>query len=221
MAAVHIQDIKTYANRDGYRGLDPLSDELVRRYIDAGWIYRARITIDKNPQLVATRNKDTDLLFVTGKRDATALAPMHTDYLLIFKKPGDNPEPVQPYANGEMSEDDWILWARSCWYGIRETNVLNTGVAKANEDERHICPLQLDLIERCIRMWSNPGDTVFSPFAGIGSEGYEAVRLRRKFIGIELNPNYYRVACRNLENAARLSGQTLFEWLEDQQSAGD
>lgn len=222
IAAVHIQDKKQYANRDGQRGIYPMSDDIVQAYIKAGWVYRARITIDKNPQLVATRNKDTDLLFVTGKRDSTALAPMHTDYLLIFKKPGENPAPVRPYESGEMSEDDWILWARAVWYGIKETNVLNTAVAKANEDERHICPLQLDLIERCIRLWSNKGDTVFSPFAGIGSELYSAVKLGRKGLGIELKGEYYQTAIRNLKQAETASGQLdLFSWAEQQKQSSD
>lgn len=207
VACVHIQDRKMYENRDGFRGIQPMSDEIVQAYIDAGWIYRARITIDKNPQLVATRNKDTDLLFVTGKRDSTDLAPMNADYLLVFKKEGDNDHPVKPYETGEMSEEDWILWARAVWYGIKETNVLNTLVAKSNQDERHICPLQLDLIERCIRLWSNRGDTIFSPFAGIGSEVYEAVRLGREGLGIELKPEYYKVAIRNLRRAEIMATQ--------------
>lgn len=217
VCCVHIQDKKMYANRDGYRGIYPMSDEIVQAYINAGWDYRARITIDKNPQLVATRNKDTDLLFVTGKRDSTCLAPMHTDYLLVFRKPGDNPVPVKPYDSGEMTENEWIEWAHAVWYGIQETNVLNTTVAKANEDERHICPLQLDLIERCIKLWSNRGETVFSPFAGIGSEPYSAVKLGRYGLGIELKPEYFRTAVKNLQTAETASGQMdLFSWAAQQ-----
>lgn len=212
---VHIQDTKLYANRnDGKRGLYPLSDELVKLHLEEGWVYRSRITIDKNPQLVATRNHDNDLLFVTGKRDGCDLAPMNTDYLLVFEKPGDNPIPVKPYENGEMTEDNWISWARAVWYDIRETAVLNVAVARQNEDERHLCPLQLPLIERCIKMWSNPGELVFSPFGGIGSEGYEALRWKRRALLIELKPEYFKVAARNLENAERqFSGRSLFDLL--------
>lgn len=217
LACVHIQDFKLYANRDGARGIYPMSDDVVQLHMQAGFTYRARITIDKDPQLVATRNHDTDLLFVTGKRDSTDLAPMHTDYLLIFKKEGDREQPVKPYESGEMTEQQWIEWARAVWYDIRETDVLNTKVARANEDERHICPLQLGLIERAIKMWSNKGEVVFSPFAGIGSELYEAVRLGRYGLGVELKPEYHKVACQNISNAERLSGMDLFAWAASQQ----
>lgn len=211
---VHIQDTKLYANRnDGNRGLYPLSDALTALHLEEGWTFRSRITIDKNPQLVATRNHDNDLLFVTGQRDGCDLAPMNTDYLLVFEKPGTNPIPVKPYENG-MTEEQWILWARAVWYSINETDVLNVAVARANEDERHLCPLQLGLIERCIKMWSNPGEIVFSPFAGIGSELYEAVHWKRVGFGIELKPEYHRVAIRNLETAeAKYGGRTLWDLL--------
>lgn len=222
-SCVHIQDTKVYGlNNDGNRGLFPLSDEIVRMHIEAGWTFRSRITIDKNPQLVATRNHDNDLLFVTGKRDGCDLAPMNTDYLLVFEKPGKNPVPVKPYDNGDMTEEEWILWARACWYGINETDVLNVTVARGNEDERHLCPLQLPLIGRCVRMWSNPGETVFSPFGGIGSEPYEALRWKRRGLAIELKKEYFDVAVRNLENAeTEFGGRTLFDLLPAAEAAGD
>lgn len=221
-SCVHIQDTKIYGlNNNGNRGLYPLSDEIVRLHIQAGWTYRARITVDKNPQAVATRNHDNDLLFITGKRDGCDLAPMNTDYLLVFEKPGDNPVPVKPYDNGDMTEDEWITWARACWYDIRETDVLNVDVARTSEDERHLCPLQLPLIGRCVRMWSNPGETVFTPFMGIGSEIFEALRWKRRGLGIELKPEYFKVAVRNLENAERqFGGRTLFDLLPAE-AAGD
>jgi DNA modification methylase/superfamily II DNA or RNA helicase len=221
-SCVHIQDTKVYGlNNNGNRGLYPLSDEIVRLHIEAGWTFRSRITIDKNPQLVATRNHDNDLLFITGKRDGCDLAPMNTDYLLVFEKPGKNPVPVKPYDNGDMTEDEWITWARACWYDIRETDVLNVDVARTSEDERHLCPLQLPLIGRCVRMWSNPGETLFSPFGGIGSESYEALRWKRKALSIELKPEYFRVAVRNLENAeTEFGGRTLLDLLPAE-AAGD
>lgn len=212
LACVHVQDPKTFANREGYRGLRDFTGMVIEAYVNEGWIFRSRITIDKNPQIVASRNKDTDLLFVTGKRDATDLAPMATDYVLVFKKPGDNMQPVTPYANAEMTEQEWIEWAHAVWYDIRETDVLNVAVARDNDDEKHMCPLQLPLISRCLKLWSNPGETVFSPFAGIGSEGFEALKNRRKFIGIELKPSYFNVAQRNLRSAESMVGQrTLFD----------
>lgn len=215
---VHVQDVKAFINKDGFRGAKDFSGQIIEAYVNAGWEFRTRITIDKNPQIVATRNKDTDLLFVTGKRDSTKLAPMLTDYLLVFRKPGDNAVPVKPYENGEMSEQDWINWAHAVWYDIRETDVLNVSVARSNDDEKHMCPLQLPLIERCLKLWSNPGETVLSPFAGIGSEGVVSVQNNRKFIGIELKPEYYQVAQRNLKSA-EVTTMDLFGWAEMQKSS--
>lgn len=211
ICCVHVQDPKTFGNREGYRGLRDFSGATIDAYVKAGWIYRSCITIDKNPQIVATRNKDTDLLFVTGKRDSADLAPMATDYILVFKKPGDNPVPITPYLHKEMSEQDWITWAHAVWYGIRETDVLNVAVARGNDDEKHMCPLQLPVIDRCLKLWSNPGELIFSAFAGIGSEGYQALKTKRRFIGIELKPEYHKVACDNLRNAERL-GDDLFAY---------
>lgn len=211
VACVHIQDVKAFKTHDGYRGLKNFPFRIIEAFTDAGWVYRSAVTIWKNPQIAAARNKDSDLLFITLKRDATNLAPTVPDYLLTFRKPGDNAVPVQPYPN-EVSEEDWILWAAPVWYGIKEGNVLNTRMAKGNEDEKHICPLQLDFIERCLKLWSNPGELVFDPFAGIASTGYEALRWGRRFLGIELKPEYWKVACHNLNNAERLNGQTLFDW---------
>ena len=110
--------------------------------------------------------------------------------------------------DGWITPEEWIEWAAPVWYrqsnyypgGIKETEVLNTKEAKDNKDEKHVCPLQLGVIERCVKLWTNPGETVFSPFMGIGSEGYESVRLFRKFIGFELKPSYFKVACQNLDN---------------------
>ena len=217
---VHIQDTKLYKNRDGARALYPLSDEITRMHIEEGWSFRNRQTIDKDPQLVATRNDDTDLLYMTGQRDACDNVPMNTDYMLFFRKPGDNEVPTTPYAHSELDKDTWNLWARGIWYGIKETDTLNTAVAKDDKDSKHICPLQLGVIERCVKLWSNPGELVFSPFGGIGSEGYESLRWRRRYLGIELNPNYFRVAQTNLKTAElKYGGRTLFDLLPDEGSA--
>jgi DNA modification methylase len=221
LACIHVQDIKTMKNQEGYRGLKDFSGMVIRAYQDAGWIYRATVTIWKNPQILASRNKDTDLLFATGKRDATALSPAPPDYLLLFRKPGDNQVPVLPYANNQMTEEDWILWAAPVWYDIKETDVLNVRHARSKADEKHMCPLQLDFIERCIKLYSNPGEMLFDPFAGIGSTGYEGLRWDRKFTGIELKPEYYNVACRNLKNAETLNGTDLFQWASQQQMEAD
>jgi DNA modification methylase len=137
------------------------------------------------------------------------------DYMLQFRKPGDNPEPIRAgvserYGNpdGWITSEEWIEWAAPVWYrandvypgGIRETDVLNVRVARENGDERHIAPLQLGVIERAVKLWSNPGDLVFSPFAGIGSEGYVALKYNRRFVGVELKPSYFETAVRNLKS---------------------
>ena len=136
------------------------------------------------------------------------------DYILQFKKPGDNQEPIRAgqhggNTDGWISNVEWVEWAAPVWYrqsenypgGIRETDVLNVVCARENDDERHLCPLQLGVIERCIKLWSNPGDIIYSPFMGIGSEGYKAIELKRQFIGGELKRGYYDVAVKNLNNA--------------------
>lgn len=126
-------------------------------------------------------------------------------------EPGENAVPVHP----DISNDEWIEWARPIWYGIRESDTLNKADAREHADERHIAPLQLGTIERCIRLWSNTGETVLSPFGGIGSEGYEAVRLGRKYIGIELKPSYWRQAVKNLQTAeATKVMPTLFDTVQ-------
>jgi DNA modification methylase len=131
------------------------------------------------------------------RKDASWLRPALADYILVFRKPGDNAKPVNP----DITNDEWIEWARPIWYGIRESDTLNVAGARDDADDRHICPLQLRTIERVIRLWSNPNDTILSPFAGIGSEGVVALRYGRKFIGIELKGSYYNTAVKNLQCA--------------------
>jgi DNA modification methylase len=112
----------------------------------------------------------------------------------VFRKPGDNAVPIHP----DITNEDWIEWARPIWYNIRESDTLNVRAARADDDDRHICPLQLGTIERCVRLWSNPGEMVLSPFAGIASEGYESVRLGRRFVGCELKREYWQAGVTNL-----------------------
>jgi DNA modification methylase len=147
------------------------------------------------------------------RKDSSWSRPGLADYILIFRKPGENAVPIHP----DITNDMWIEWARPVWYGVRESDTLNTREAKSNEDDRHICPLQLDTIERCIRLWSNPGETVFSPFAGIGSEVYQAVKLGRKGLGIELKTLYAKTAAKNCREAENEVDQPdLFSELEEE-----
>ena len=171
------------------------------------WVFHGEVVIDKDPQAQAIRTHSKALLFAQLRKDSTWLRPALADYILVFRKPGGNAVPVI----ADISNNEWIEWARPIWYGIKESDTLQYTTARDSEDERHICPLQLGTIERCIRLWSNRDDTVLSPFAGIGSEGYEAIRLGRKFIGIELKESYWEVARKNLAAAQSLT-RDLFTW---------
>ena len=195
ICVVHCAQLATQKGRDGAIGLSDFRGQLVKSHVDAGFIYHGEVTIDKDPQAQAIRTKATSLMFVTLNKDSAMSRPALADYLLLFRKPGDNLIPIKP----ECDNETWIEWARACWYGIRETNTLNTAVAKESGDERHICPLQLDLIERCVRLWSNRGETVLTPFMGIGSEVYVAVKHGRVGLGCELKPSYWRTAVNNLK----------------------
>ncbi len=197
-ACVHVQQITTTKATHGQMGTTDFRGDVIRAYQSAGWIYYGEATVDKDPQAQAIRTKSHALMFATKERDASWLRPALADYLLIFKAPGENTVPIK----GDVTNDEWIQWARPCWHGIRETNTLNVRVARDSADERHICPLQLDFIERCVRLWSNRGELVLSPFAGIGSEGHVALRHGRRFTGCELKPSYWRTAIANLQAAA-------------------
>jgi DNA modification methylase len=196
--AVHVAQVGTTKATHGVIGWRDFRADVVRTYVAAGWIYDGEVCIDKDPQAQAIRTKSKQLMFVQKERDSAWLRPAMADYILLFRHPGENKEPVK----SDVSNEEWILYARPIWYGIRESNVLRGyRDARQDDDEKHICPLQLETIERCIRLWSNPGEVVLSPFAGIGSEGYVALRHGRKFIGIELKESYWNQANKNLEQA--------------------
>lgn len=245
---IHLTQEPTFKGHDGYVGLRDFRGDVIRHMQDAGWIYFSEVTIDKNPMLKASRTKESTLLFKTLSKDAAGCRPALADYLLVFRKPGDNPTPIEAGTHerwnperGWITADEWCEWAAPVWYrampkavnehsnapeqanypsrhqltdGIAETDVLRNFVqGRESEDEKHLCPLQLGVIERCIKLWSAPGDIVFSPFSGIGSEGYQAIKFNRRFVGIELKESYYRVAIENLKEAERKSkehGMPLF-----------
>lgn len=209
VTCVHVQQLtETKAMTGRHAGLTDFRGDVIRAYIDNGWVFHGEVTIDKDPQAQAIRTKAQALMFVTKNRDSSATRPALADYLLLFRKPGDNPVPIKT----DVTNDEWIQWARPVWLDIKETNTLNARVSRDDADERHICPLQLDFIERCIRLWSNKGETVLSPFAGIGSEVYTAVKLGRVGVGCELKPSYWQTACNNLRDLeSDLALPTLFE----------
>lgn len=213
---VHVQQIAAMKERDGYIGLKDFRGDVIRAYEAEGWRYYGEVCIDKDPQAQAIRTKAKGLMFVQLHKDSAASRVALADYILIFQKPGENPTPIQP----DVSNDEWIAWARPIWYGISESDTLQYTTARDPEDERHVCPLQLGTIERCIRLWSSPGELVLSPFAGIGSEGYEALRLGRRFVGVELKPSYFRIAKTNLQTIeAQTKRVDLFTYAEQQAAA--
>lgn len=193
----HVAQVPAMLARDGYIGLKDFRGKTIEAFEDAGFIYHGEVCIDKDPQAQAIRTHSKGLLFVQLKKDASWLRPALADYILVFRKPGDNVAPILP----DLTNDEWIECARPIWYGIRESDTLNVMEAREDEDERHICPLQLATIERCIRLWSNKGDLVLDPFAGIGSTGYVALKRERKFVGCELKAAYWRVGVKNLQSA--------------------
>ncbi len=212
LAAIHVQQLPTTKTVEGFIGLRDFRGATIQHFIDQGFIYHGEVTIDKDPQAQAIRTKAKSLMFVQLEKDSSWMRPAFGDYIILMRKPGDNPEPIDT----DVSREEWIQWARPIWYGIRESDTLNVAEARSADDERHIAPLQLGTIERCVRLWSNKNDLVLSPFAGIGSEGYEAIKHGRRFVGIELKPEYYDVAIKNLFKAQqeRDSG-TLLDLLDE------
>ncbi len=226
LCCVHLMQLTAMLNRDGYIGIKDYRGRVIQLFEEEGWVFAGEVTIEKNPQIQAVRNKERGLLFKTLATDSSLMRMALADYLLYFRAPGDNPAPIragisEKYNPGEgwITEEEWIEWASPVWFrkragvpgGIRETDVLNVRAAAESDDERHLCPLQLGVIERAVKLWSAPGEVVFSPFAGIGSEGYEAIRNRRRFVGIELKPSYSTTAADNLRHAETLRDQgTLF-----------
>lgn len=204
LACVHVQQLTTTKATHGYNAITDFRGQVIAHFQEHGWWLHGEVTIDKDPQVQAIRTKAHALMFKTLRSDSSRSRPGLADYLLIFKKPGESEVPII----GDVDNETWIDWARPVWYDIRESETLNTRVARDDADERHICPLQLPLIERCVRLWSNKGDVVLSPFAGIGSEGVVSVQQGRQFIGCELKPSYWKTAC---ENIGMASGQMRIE----------
>jgi DNA modification methylase len=223
---IHLTQTPAFKGSDGFVGLRDFRGKVISMMQDAGWIYYGEWCIDKDPQVKAVRTKDASLQFKSLATDSSRMRAALADYLLQFRKPGDNPVPIragvsEKYKNldGWITNEEWIEWAAPVWYracpgypgGIRETDVLNVSAAREDKDERHLCPLQLGVIKRAVKLCSAPGETVLSPFTGIGSEGHMALQLGRKFVGIELKESYWRQAGRNLERARESLGGLFAE----------
>jgi hypothetical protein len=204
IVAVHCKDLPRYKGRDGSAGLYDFPGELIRVMTGAGFTYHSRVTIWKDPVIEMQRTKNHGLLYKQLRKDSCASRMGMADFVVAFRKwdgLGTDAEVGVPHTREEFPLERWQQWASPVWDDIQQTRVLTYMDAKSDEDERHICPLQLDVIERCLTLWSNPGDVVLSPFAGIGSEGYESIRLGRRYIGFELKPEYAQVAVKHLRAA--------------------
>lgn len=214
LTAVHCSDLPSTKWKDGEIGLKDFMGDIVQAHKNAGWVLHSRVTIWRDPVVEMTRTKALGLLYKQVTKDSSRSRVGMPDYLCVFRKPGERAAPVE-HRRDDFPVDAWQKLASPVWMDINQTRTLNssseTGIAlvKSSEDEKHLCPLQLDVIENALFLWSNPGDVVFSPFMGIGSEGAMSVKHCRKFIGTELKEAYWRQACRHVD-AAEASAFDLF-----------
>ena len=197
LLSFHCMNLPTSKARDGYIGIKDFRGDLIRAFIESGWIYHSEVVIWKDPVTAMQRTKALGLLHKQIKKDSCMSRQGIPDYLVTMRKPGDNDEPVS-HTNEDFPVDLWQRYASPVWFDINASKTLQYMSAREEADERHICPLQLEVIDRALKMWSNPGDTVLSPFTGIGSEGYVALKEGRRFVGAELKESYYRQAAANL-----------------------
>jgi DNA modification methylase len=209
IACVHCSDLPARKSKDGFIGLHDFSGDLISAHQAAGWVYHARCTIWKDPVIEMQRTKALGLLYKQLKKDSTRSRVGMPDYMLFFRKDEENPDPVT-HCPEDLPVSTWQELASPVWMQVNQTKVLNGRLAKGQEDEKHICPLQLDVIERCLTLYSNPGDLVLDPFNGIGSTGYQAVKMGRRYLGIELKPEYAKQAARFLQQAEGQAA-TLFD----------
>lgn len=234
LMSVHCMNLPTSKERDGYIGLNDFRGDLIRLHQRDGFIYHSEVCVWKDPVTAMQRTKALGLLHKTIRKDSAMSRQGIPDYLVTFRKPGDNPDPI-PHTLESFPIERWQRYASPIWVTtegqddegfavcsgerdgtqsgtINPSDTLQKESAREERDERHICPLQLSVIERAIKLWTNPCDTVLSPFMGIGSEGYVSLKLHRKFIGAELKASYYGQAVRNLQAAEVMAGQlAMFE----------
>lgn len=208
LCSVHCMNMPSTITNDGYIGIRDFRGDIIRCFQEYGWIYHSEVCIWKDPVTAMQRTKALGLLHKQVCKDSSMSRQGIPDYVCTFRKPGKNPDPIagefDHFAGeafertGNLSIDIWQRYASPVWMDIDQSNTLNARAARHESDTRHICPLQLDVIHRCLQLWSKEGDVVLSPFAGIGSEGHEALKLNRKFLGIELKESYFDEAAKNL-----------------------
>ena len=221
LVSFHCMNILCTLTKDGYIGMKDFRGDLIRIFQKAGFIFHSEVCIWKDPLLAAVRTKTLTLAHKQISKDSSRCSQGLPDYVVTMRKPGDNPEMIShgrgferyfgdmpnpkevkkndPRVN-KYSHQVWQRYASPVWFDINQTRTLNIRQAREKDDERHICPLQLDTIARCLELWTNENDVVFDPFTGIGSVGYESLRLGRKFVGCELKKSYYNVSVKNLDS---------------------
>ena len=225
LVSVHCTNFPALLSKDGFIGRKDFRGDIIRAFQSAGFIYHSEVCVWKDPVVEMQRTKALGLLHKQVVKDSAMSRQGIPDYVCTFRKPGKNTDPIQGEfdhfvgdsfeQSGNLSIDIWQRYASPVWMDINQSNTLNARAARSESDTRHICPLQLDVIHRCLQLWSKPGDVVLSPFAGIGSEGFESIKMDRKFIGIELKEEYFAEACKNLKSAESVASQpSLFDGLE-------
>lgn len=216
LCAVHCKQLVKYKGRDGRAGLTDFRGEIIRHFEKFNWQYHSEVTIWTDPVLEMQKTKAHGLLYKQVRKDASFSRQGLPDYLVVFRKWAEDDEEdlIEPvkHTKEDFPLPIWQNYASPVWMDIQRTNVLNVQQARENKDEKHICPLQLDVIERAIDLWTNENDIVLSPFAGIGSEIYQAVKMDRRGIGIELKESYYEQAVKNLRQVTEEKAQiNIFE----------
>jgi len=204
LVSVHCMNLPLVKQRDGVIGLRDFRGEIIKAFQDVGFIYHSEVCIWKNPVTAMQRTKALGLLHKQIKKDSSMCRQGIPDYLVTFRKPGENIDRIE-HTDDSFPVYEWQQYASPIWSDINQSDTLQRTSARENEDERHICPLQLEVIRRALMLWTNPDDVVFSPFAGIGSECYEAVKNGRRAFGIELKESYWKQAVLNMKEAERLS----------------
>lgn len=202
LLSFHCMNLPTSKQNDGFIGIRDFRGELIRLFVEAGWIFHSEVCIWKDPVVAMQRTKALGLLHKQIKKDSCMSRQGIPDFLVTMRKHGDNPERVT-HTNESFPVKLWQQYADPVWDDINPSDTLQRKSARDEKDERHICPLQLQVIRRAMFLWTNPNDIVLSPFAGIGSEGYIALEEGRRFVGIELKDSYYAQAEKNLFEASK------------------
>lgn len=199
LCAVHCKNLVKYKGRDGRSGIYDFRGDIIKHFEKFGWQYHSEVCIWTDPVLEMQKTKSQGLLYKQLRKDSSYSRQGMPDYLVVFRKWTEDYEDAEPvtHTKENFPLEMWQRYASPVWFDIRRTNVLNCKIARENEDEKHICPLQLDVIERAIELWTNPDDIVFTPFLGIGSEAYQALKMGRRAVGIELKESYFNQAVAN------------------------